>query len=412
MKDALIISFDHPGLIEAISCSGSCMKGWPAVVKTIQGFLDNGYSVRLSILSPTRKHPSLPRIKNLQIGVVWIPMLRYLHGALRRGWMRQLVEICILLLCSIITIWIITKEYFRKRFDIVYSIGEDSALGSGLAGIIYKLPVVHRVLGSQQLGLLMQEKDWGKCRIILNYPLYSSLFWAPSNLKIITDDGSYGDFVADAFASISGAKHLCVLNGRPKIEVPTDIPKLDRNDSFTVGSFSRLVPYKRVDKLVKAISICKKSGLHLQAIIAGGGSEMESLKRLAEELCITSNILWVGNVNHTQILDLMQKCNVVMHLAEYCNLTNVVWEAMSVHRCVILPSDPNVLRYFRHKENAVLLSPDPTPEELAKAFLELSKIPDIVSEIGHRVNNWIANNMMAWNTRIKWEIELIERELL
>ncbi|PCJ19331.1 MAG: glycosyl transferase [Candidatus Cloacimonadota bacterium] len=70
---------------------------------------------------------------------------------------------------------------------------------------------------------------------------------------------------------------------------------------------SALVPYKRVDL---AIETCKKLGKRL--IVAGGGPELDNLKRLAG----SSNIEILGRVSQEKILDLYQNAKAFLFPGE------------------------------------------------------------------------------------------------
>jgi glycosyltransferase involved in cell wall biosynthesis len=65
-------------------------------------------------------------------------------------------------------------------------------------------------------------------------------------------------------------------------------------DCIFVG---RLIFQKRVDLLVKAVAIVKKSSSNVSVCIIGAGSEEESLKNLAKELGVDENILFMGKID-------------------------------------------------------------------------------------------------------------------
>lgn len=95
------------------------------------------------------------------------------------------------------------------------------------------------------------------------------------------------------------------------IYLPVDVSRFNpaekpREDFYV--AFSRLVPYKRIDL---AVSACKKLGKKL--VVIGGGSEMENLKKLAEN---DKNIIFLGRASDQVLQDYLQRCKALLFCAE------------------------------------------------------------------------------------------------
>lgn len=92
---------------------------------------------------------------------------------------------------------------------------------------------------------------------------------------------------------IYGRKSLVV---HPPVRLSNFPVCKDKDDYFLVAS--RLVPYKRIDLVVKAFAEMP----HLRLVIAGDGPQMSRLRALA-----TPNVEFKGHVSHPDLVGLMQR---------------------------------------------------------------------------------------------------------
>ncbi len=84
-----------------------------------------------------------------------------------------------------------------------------------------------------------------------------------------------------------------------------DVPSIETEkfEHPTVCCISRLVKYKRVHDLIKALSILKKDIPNIRCIIIGTGPEEENLKKLARDLGVEKKIDFCGFIeDHNDVL--------------------------------------------------------------------------------------------------------------
>ena len=103
-------------------------------------------------------------------------------------------------------------------------------------------------------------------------------------------------------------------------------PKL-RIESIWAISCSRLSNWKRIDRMLYAISYCKKEKVDCQLIVAGDGPEKKNLKKLALKLGIEDLVVWMGAVGHDDIWGLMNVANIFMITNDVTNRCNPLFEA-------------------------------------------------------------------------------------
>ena len=111
--------------------------------------------------------------------------------------------------------------------------------------------------------------------------------------------------------------------------------KLPRNKEFLyVG---RLVVYKKVDVIIKALTKAysgKKFVLH----IVGSGAEKEKLQYLADELGVSENVIFYGQIPREKVFELMKKCFCFTMVSEKETFGMVYIEAM-LAGCVTIASE-------------------------------------------------------------------------
>ena len=132
-------------------------------------------------------------------------------------------------------------------------------------------------------------------------------FKLPAKLYIITNDGTFGDKVAEKY-KIPEEKVRFWLNGRDKPNFPTkDAIKtvkkeLDiRETDFVLLAVSRLIKPKRVDRTIKALKKVIVQHNNVKLVIVGDGEERKKLEKLVENLNLKDNIGFVGPVFYKEV---------------------------------------------------------------------------------------------------------------
>ncbi len=75
--------------------------------------------------------------------------------------------------------------------------------------------------------------------------------------------------------------------------------QIEEND-IVIGNAGWLIKRKRFDILIRVCAEVKKSIPNLKVLIAGDGEERQNLEKLAEELDINANIIWLGWQNNLE----------------------------------------------------------------------------------------------------------------
>jgi len=98
------------------------------------------------------------------------------------------------------------------------------------------------------------------------------------------------------------SKKINVIYGGVDIDYIRKI-KARKNRLPTVCCVSRLVPYKNVDILIKAISLAKEKIPKIKCLIVGKGPEKQKLIKLIKELDISDNVDLRENLSYKELIE-------------------------------------------------------------------------------------------------------------
>ncbi len=166
--------------------------------------------------------------------------------------------------------------------------------------------------------------------------------------------------------------------------------KIDERDYFLV--VSRLVPYKRIDILVKAAAIANK-----KLIIIGEGSELENLQKMAG-----STVKFLGFVDDKILPSYYQNCLAYLQANE---------EDFGISMCEAQASGRPVIAYGKGGAEDIvipgktgLLLQESSVSAFAKAMVEFDTIPYVPSDCQQNSRRFDQDN---WIKQINERINLL-----
>jgi glycosyltransferase involved in cell wall biosynthesis len=171
--------------------------------------------------------------------------------------------------------------------------------------------------------------------------------------------------------------------------------QLVRSDAPAIAIVNRLAPHKQIDSLIRAIPVLLPRWPNLRVDIAGNGSELPALRRLATELGLERAVTFHGHVTEERKNELLGRSwlTVVPSRAEGWGLA--VIDANSVGTPALAFDVPGLRDAIQHGRNGWLL---PTGADLAegisKALDELS-VPEVAEQMAGRCRDWAAG--FSWD---------------
>jgi glycosyltransferase involved in cell wall biosynthesis len=224
----------------------------------------------------------------------------------------------------------------------------------------------------------------GRDRIARDY-LSLPVYLLVRCLALILPDG----YIANSEATA----RTCPTRGqRATIASPIDYESLSGilrqtvkgSDSLTIGTFSRLAPWKGQDLFLRAFALAFPDG-DAEALIVGGalfGEERYALdlEALAASLGLGSRVRFIGHVD--DLIPFYSITDVAVLSSKIPEpFGQVVAEAMAAGIPVVVPSEGGPREYVRDGETGLYYSLS-SELDLARAMLELSKNAALRAQLG------------------------------
>ena len=352
----------------------------------------------------------------------WLPIVKVFRNRVSRVYGRNTIPYPIRWMINVSMLCLLTfslvkagkKICIQKNMvpDLVYAHNQYAALAGYILGKILKAPNITRLYGTFLADLMK------KPFVFLRYPTAAAGYLVPSNLLICANDGTRGDEVAGKFR-ISKERFRFWQNGIDPPSKKTGVTREElsvrfrsqlRTGSIWAISCSRLSNWKRIDRMLYAISYCKKKNVDCQLIVAGDGPEKKNLEKLAMALNIEDHIFWMGAVGHDDIWGLMNVADIFMITNDVTNRCNPLFEAAWANLPVVSVKDPSTSDLLINNGNA-LLSDKKNSEELGRNLAILCENRGLRKKMKVEQEK-MAESFWTWEKRMKTEVAELEKLIL
>ncbi|MBG6223459.1 glycosyltransferase involved in cell wall biosynthesis [Arthrobacter sp. CAN_A2] len=168
-------------------------------------------------------------------------------------------------------------------------------------------------------------------------------------------------------------------------------------DGVFVGTVSSLVDYEGLDTLLRAVALLAPSRSDLHCLIVGDGTAGPALRSLAEDLGVSSRVIFTGRVPRHKARSFHQALDIFVVPRRNLDVTNAVTplkpvEAMACARPAIASDLPALREIISHGITGLLVDPD-EPATLAEA------IEHLMDRASERVNLGARGREMVLATR-------------
>jgi len=264
-----------------------------------------------------------------------------------------------------------------------------------------------------------QQDEWGKrptrYKLVLKLrclPHFLAWLW-PSDLMIITNDGTEGDKLAD-FLRIDKRKYRMWING---VDNP---PPMSRQrvvaarqrlgltaEEFVVLCLSRLAKWKRQDRAILAMRHVVNQIPNARLLIVGDGAERATLQALVERLALKEHVLFLGMISHSRVPDIMAVADVFLQTNDLSCLGNTLLEALASGKTIVT-WDVGVTSDVIADGSTGRLLPDAEPETIARTLVSLAQNPEERQRLAEGARLFAEQHLQTWNERLDMEIDLVE----
>jgi glycosyltransferase involved in cell wall biosynthesis len=299
------------------------------------------------------------------------------------------------------------REMTHGNVDILYGYEVSGVLACALIQLFRKLPVVSRFQGTV---LYTYLGKWG----IIKYLDHVLAFKCPSDLIIMTNDGTRGDVVLGCFGAGTDKVRFWINGVDKGLNDPqyknwiSEKYKLSRSTKVLL-TLSRLVDWKRVDRAIRVLKYVSGK-VNAVLVIVGDGPEKENLVSLAKKEGVADKVIFANSVTHAEVKKYLNSCDVFLSLYDLSNLGNPVLEAMSCGRCVVALDRGEMKDIIEDGRDGVLVKFE-NRGSAGSVVLDLLNNEEKKSAIGKDALAKSKKDFWSWEERMATEVEEVTRVL-
>ncbi len=169
------------------------------------------------------------------------------------------------------------------------------------------------------------------------------------------------------------------------------------DEIFTILSVAFLSPRKRIHLIAEALHYLNNKEIKrkIQWIHVGGGDEglMKKLTDISSQFSNRIEVNYMGNFTNSQIKDLYAnnpQLSVFVNVSSSEGKPVSIMEAQS-YGIPVIATDVGGVREIVNQENGILLSSNPTPQEVAESILVLMNEDERIQKSRSSYQNWSQN---------------------
>lgn len=302
------------------------------------------------------------------------------------------------------------KVIKRERISVVYGYEMHGVFAAKIIKLILKekdIYYIHRFMGTWLTHYYKKRKF---LKLLLNVDYILALRFQ-SDLCIMTDDGTMGDLALNLFKSKSLDNYVFWPNGVDNQFVSEkDINELRQSlklsDEKVIISISRLEKWKRVDRIIKIVSLLKYK--NYKYYIIGDGSMKQSLHKMVKELGLEDRIIFLGAIPNKEVKLYLYIADIFISTYDLSNVGNPLLEAIRANKIIFTLDNGDTSRWIEHKKNGYIYHLDENIYiNMAMDMDEVFENEKIKLEIEQNIKSTGDKMLWTWSERMDAEEELV-----
>jgi len=281
------------------------------------------------------------------------------------------------------------KQIIKKeKIDIIHSNNFSPALAGSILSFLTSKPHITAVwdiftlCGKNYWKRWVEQENVSKIHAFLGPRFEKLILKIPSKAIHTISEATNNDL-----KKFGAKKPIYVIF--PSIE-SIDIIQNTQNSSQFIY-IGRLVFYKNLEVLIKAINIARKTEPQIKLIIVGGGPHESVIRNLIKELDLESQVKLTGYISTKEKFELISKSNALVFPSLCEGFGLVILEAFSQNKPALVSNLKPMSDIVSDNETGFVIDPH-DENEWARKMLELIKNPEISMKMGRHANEILENN--------------------
>ncbi len=314
------------------------------------------------------------------------------------------------------------RQKRQGRHMVLYGQQAQGAVMASVIALLLRVPNVTRLYGSllpYYFGLSPQYPV-GQFRRYLNLLLAREetlAFIMPASKYVITNDGTLGD---ELFRALHRQKlhdrlefvrngvdmdwEKCLTKRRDR----SVLTRLFGNDAPVVVTAGRLMPWKRMDRIIEIADRVRETGRLLNFLIMGNGELKDDLRQEIHARGLEDRVHIKTDTPHAQMPDFLLSADIVLLTQDYTNLSNTLMESMVLERPIVALDVGGTGKYVaRNEENCLLVALDTVIEDAVAAILRVLDEPDLGARLAQGCRTWKVEHAYTWAERVEVDTRII-----
>lgn len=298
----------------------------------------------------------------------------------------------------------------RHPPDLIYSLKSWYVWEAFVVAKLRRVPLVNRAYGTFLYPVL-----FGRFRLVRYYRHLQeiSYFLVPGSYVIMTNDGTLGNRVLEKLQVprrrlrfwLNGVDQA-ILHGTADKRESRALLDIDGRE-FVIVCISRLVSWKRVDRIISAMPLILRHHPHCRLVIAGEGVLKEELISLCRRLGVANSVEFLGRVEHERIPMLLAASDLFVSLYDLSNVGNPLLEALAAGKCILTLDIGGTSDVITDGSNGRLIHFSDLPH-LPEIVCELIENPELRRRLEHNAKRYAMEHLETWTTRIQKEVAFAE----
>lgn len=217
-------------------------------------------------------------------------------------------------------------------------------------------------------------------------------------------------------ASIPPEKVIVVPNGVDTAFFNPELYEPKRMfEGFTIGFVGGLIAWQGLDLLLEALHDLKSEGISLSLVVVGDGSMRSAWETKAQQLGVSSNVVFVGRVPWQEVpqyiagFDVGYSGQIKLQMGKMYHSPLKLYEYMAMGKPVVASAFEDAQRVVQQGKTGFLFQPG-DKDDLKHALVKAYQLRAVLPEMGCNAREEIVANH-SWVARVQNIIEGVERLL-